>query len=149
MHNTTTHAVQVMEILWNLLELASDTADRVGAAACSSSRSIEGAPDTPSPETDRCDNGAEDETLMQDKQHGAMEQSDGAGQWQQQQQQPEALGNSAGPVAQQLIEVLAKALQQQTAACNSVQVSRRCLGSTSRAQLLPPASARVGGVVCY
>lgn len=98
-------------MLWNLFDLAAETANQV--AAGSSNHAIQ----------------HQSQAQVQEQQE-QQEPAPGAGMLQEeplqeqplQSMQPDAL-LSASPVAQQLVDVLAAALQQQVATCNSLQVT--------------------------
>lgn len=106
------HMLQVIEMLWNLFDLAAETANQVAAGSS-------GHP-------------AQHQAHMQEQQDQQDQQaqaSSGAGALQDEPSQEQALQplqqdalSAASPVAQQLVDVLAVALQQQVATCSSLQV---------------------------
>jgi hypothetical protein len=103
--------LQVIEMLWNLFDLAAETANQVAAGSS-------GHP-------------AQHQAHMQEQQEqqDQQAQASGAGALQDEPSQEQALQplqqdalSAASPVAQQLVDVLAVALQQQVATCSSLQV---------------------------
>jgi hypothetical protein len=120
--------VQVIELLWNLFDLAPDTANQAAAAAAAASSSTLS---TQQQQQRLQESSQQDANLEQQHQELQAPQQESLceqpQQEQQQDHQQEACRQPSNihhisPVAEQLIAVLAMALQQQVATSNSLQV---------------------------
>jgi hypothetical protein len=113
--------VQVIEILWNLFDLAAETANQV--AAGSSSHSAQHQPHAQMQE-------------QQEQASGAGTLQDESGQEQPLQALQKGALSTASPVAQQLVDVLAVSLQQQVATCSSLQVRQWRLAQVAQSDFV-------------
>jgi hypothetical protein len=122
--------VQVIELLWNLFDLAPDTGNQAAAASSSSAFSTQQQPEQQR-QQGICQQDAYLEQQQQEPQvplQGSPCEQPQQMQQQDHQQEPcyrdhQPPGNHhTSPVAEQLVTVLAVALQQQVATSNSVQV---------------------------
>jgi len=111
MARTCLHCAQVIELLWNLFDLAADTADRVAASSSSATATqqhLQGAAMQGQQQVTHEPDNKEGSQQLEERHHEQASASD---------------EESPGRVAQQLVAVLTEVLQQQAAACSSLQVS--------------------------